>query len=119
VTAGDRGEERAEGGLAWQRTDQYVPPDPNGQAIRCGGGAVTEQAAALDEKAGVAIDPRFAAPDARDFSLKADSPAQQKGIGAADPIPFASPWPLQPEESAIIPRGDTRDSKQWRGPPVP
>ncbi len=91
----------------------------NEQAIRRGGGAVIAQAAALDEKAGVSIDPRFAAPDARDFSLKADSPARLKGIGAADPIPFAGPWPLQPEESAIIPRGDTRDSRQWRDPPVP
>ncbi|MBP7052678.1 MAG: right-handed parallel beta-helix repeat-containing protein [Phycisphaerae bacterium] len=90
----------------------------NEQAIRRGGGAVTEQAAVLDEKAGVSFDPRFVAPDARDFSLRADSPARKKGIGAADLIPFASPWPIQPEESAIIPRGDTRDSRQWRDPLV-
>ena len=27
-----------------------------------------------------------------------------------------SPWPLQPEEKAIIPDGDTRDSRQWKRP---
>lgn len=91
----------------------------NERAIQRTSGAGAAEAVALDEKAGVSIDPRFAAPDEKDFSLKADSPARQKGIGAADPIPFASPWPLQPEELAIIPQGDTRDSRQWRDPPLP
>ena len=27
-----------------------------------------------------------------------------------------SPWPLQPEEQAIIPESDTRDSRQWQRP---
>ncbi len=70
----------------------------------------------LDEKAGAVADPQFADPTAKDFSLPADSPARQKGIGAAGLIPFESPWPLQPEELAIIPKGDTRDSRQWREP---
>jgi len=51
--------------------------------------------------------------------LKADSPARPKGIGVADLVPFESPRPLQPEELAIIPQGETRDSRQWRDPPLP
>ncbi|MBN2132616.1 MAG: right-handed parallel beta-helix repeat-containing protein, partial [Sedimentisphaerales bacterium] len=60
------------------------------------------------------IDPGFAAPEVKDFSLQADSPARQKGIGAAKLIPLQSPWSLQDEELAIIPKGDTRDSRQWQ-----
>jgi len=59
-------------------------------------------------------DPHFVAPAANDFSLQTDSPARPKGIGAANPIPFEGPWPLQDEELAIIPKGDTRDSSQWQ-----
>ncbi|MEN6425080.1 MAG: M56 family metallopeptidase [Phycisphaerales bacterium] len=91
----------------------------NEQAIQRTSGTGAAEAVALDEKAGVAVEPGFAAPDAKDFSLRADSPARQKGVGVADLIPFASPWPLQPEELAIIPQGDTRDYRQWRDPPLP
>ena len=59
-------------------------------------------------------DPQFAAAETKDFSLAAGSVARQKDVGVADPMPLASPWPLQPEERAIIPEGDTRDSRQWR-----
>jgi hypothetical protein len=64
----------------------------------------------------VRIDPGFTAAASKDFSLRADSPARAQGIGAGDLLPFDSPWPLQPEELAIIPKGDTRDSRQWRQP---
>ena len=67
-----------------------------------------------DETHTLQTDPQFAAAATKDFSLAADSVARQKNIGVADPIPLASPWPLQPEERAIIPEGDTRDSRQWR-----
>ncbi|MBN2127899.1 MAG: right-handed parallel beta-helix repeat-containing protein [Sedimentisphaerales bacterium] len=59
-------------------------------------------------------DPQFAAAATKDFSLAVGSPARQNDIGVADPISFAGPWPLQPEERAIIPEGDTRDSRLWR-----
>lgn len=74
---------------------------------------------ALDGKTGLAVDPQFVAPGAKDYSLKTDSPARQKGIGVADPISGTSPWPLQPQERAIVPQGDTRDWRQWRDPPAP
>jgi hypothetical protein len=74
---------------------------------------------ALDGRTGVAANPQFVAPTAKDFSLRADSPARRQGIGVADPVSFPSPWPLQPEESAIIPQGDTRDYRQWRDPAQP
>ncbi|MBN1359079.1 MAG: carboxypeptidase regulatory-like domain-containing protein [Sedimentisphaerales bacterium] len=60
------------------------------------------------------VDPQFVSVEAKDFSLQADSPARQSSIGASDLIPFASRWPLQPEETAIIPGGDTRDYRQWK-----
>jgi parallel beta-helix repeat protein len=53
---------------------------------------------------------------ARDFSLKTDASAREDRIGAADLIAFDSHWPLQPEELAIIPDGETRDSRAWKRP---
>ena len=88
----------------------------NEHDLQRGSAPGTFEPIALDEKTGIAADPQFVAPGAKDFSLKADSPARQKGIGAADPLSFRSPWPLQPEERAIIPKGDTRDYRQWRDP---
>ncbi|MBI5387683.1 MAG: right-handed parallel beta-helix repeat-containing protein [Verrucomicrobia bacterium] len=61
-------------------------------------------------------DPRFQDAANHNFALAADSPARRDKIGAADPIPFASPWPLQPEELAMIPEGATRDSREWKDP---
>jgi len=81
------------------------------------GGTVRLEPGTYHER--LTIDLRFVAPQAKGFSLKADSPARQKGIGAAEPISFAGPWPLQPEELAIIPQGDTRDYRQWRDPSFP
>ncbi len=51
-------------------------------------------------------DPQFTNSGQLDFSRP----------GAAMPIAFASPWPIQPEETAIIPDTDTRDSRQWKLP---
>jgi beta-lactamase regulating signal transducer with metallopeptidase domain/nitrous oxidase accessory protein NosD len=48
------------------------------------------------------------------FRLAADSPARLASAGAADPITFASPFPIQPEESSIIPDLDTRDYSKWK-----
>ena len=48
------------------------------------------------------------------FRLAADSPARLAKAGAADPIAFASPFPIQPEEISIIPDQDTRDFSKWK-----
>lgn len=58
-------------------------------------------------------DPQFTA--LKDFTLTADSPAREAGIGALDLISVESPWPIQPEERAIIPDSPTRDYRQWKG----
>ena len=72
---------------------------------------------ALDKRAGnVEINPMFANAVRKDFSLMADSPARRLGIGVAEPIEFESPWPIQPEEAAIIPDGQTRDYRKWKKP---
>ena len=69
-----------------------------------------------DATGSVRYEPQFRDADARDFGLAAGSPARAAGIGVADPIPFESPWPLLAEEKAIIPDGETRDSRQWKKP---
>jgi parallel beta-helix repeat protein len=64
----------------------------------------------------ISVDPLFVDVSEKDFSLAKESPALQKGIGVAVPISFSSPWTLQPEEMAIIPDEDTRDSRKWKKP---
>src|SRR5690606_4119747 len=57
-------------------------------------------AAAVAQAAGNRVaDPRFVDAAGCDFELAADSPARAAGIGVADPLSFASPWPQQPEEA--------------------
>ena len=68
-----------------------------------------QAAAARNESA----DPKLTGP-ADNFKLKADSPARQANAGAADPIPFASPFAIQPEEKLMIPDSDTRDFSKWK-----
>ncbi|HKI17836.1 MAG TPA: M56 family metallopeptidase [Isosphaeraceae bacterium] len=50
------------------------------------------------------------------FRLAADSSARLANTGAADPIAFGSPFPIQPEETSIIPDLDTRDYSKWKKP---
>ena len=62
----------------------------------------------------VVADPKFAAPDKRDYTLAADSPARKMGAGVAEPISISSPFPIQPEEKAMIPDTETRDYSKWK-----
>jgi parallel beta-helix repeat protein len=64
----------------------------------------------------VLADPKFKNAETRDFGLADDSPARQAGVGVVTPLAFASPWPIQPEELAMIPEGDTRESRRWKPP---
>jgi nitrous oxidase accessory protein NosD len=64
------------------------------------------------------LDPKFVAPEKRDYALAADSQARKTGAGVADPIPIVSPFPIQPEERAIIPDSDTRDYSKWKKAPA-
>ena len=75
----------------------------------------TTEELVLDDQAGnVEMNPMLAGVERNDFSLMTNSPARRLAIGIADPIGFESPWPLQPEEVAIIPDGQTRDYRQWK-----
>jgi parallel beta-helix repeat protein len=70
--------------------------------------------AAADEGEGnLESDPGFAGDG---FSLADDSPARAAGVGATEFPALASPFPLQPEEEAIVPRTETRDWNAWRRP---
>jgi hypothetical protein len=51
-----------------------------------------------------------------DFALLPDGAARNGDAGAPVTLQPTSPWPLQPEEQAIIPTGDTRDSRAWKRP---
>ncbi len=65
----------------------------------------------------VELDPGFRDSAVGDFSLPLQTPAAATaGIGAPRALQPNSPFPLQPEESAIIPESDTRDSRQWKRP---
>jgi hypothetical protein len=62
------------------------------------------------------IDPKFRDPARGNFSIQSGS---AHDAGASQPLALQSPWPLQPEEKAIIPETDTRDSRAWRRPAIP
>jgi len=61
-------------------------------------------------------DPGFRNAESGDFTALSAGVAAKAGAGAMQALPTASPWPLQPEEQAIIPDGETRDSQQWKRP---
>lgn len=78
----------------------------------------TMEEISLEKPAGnIEMDPMFMNASGNGFSMTADSPARGLGIGVAEPIEVNSPWPLQPEEAAIIPDGRARDYRQWKTPP--
>lgn len=64
-------------------------------------------------------DPKFRDAAKVDFALQADSPARTAGVGAAEPLAPAGPWPLLAEEEAIIPAGETRDYQHWNSSDTP
>lgn len=93
----------------WQTEQDFViaTRDPNSDE------AAQRTVAAADEGEGnVEAEPGFG----DDYSLQDDSAAGMAGVGAVDVPELASPWPLQPEEEAIIPETETRDYKAWRRP---
>ncbi|HEY1123857.1 MAG TPA: right-handed parallel beta-helix repeat-containing protein, partial [Haloferula sp.] len=57
-------------------------------------------------------DPRLG----KDLALPADSPLRALGIGPEKTPKPQTAFPIQPEETAIIPDGDTRDFKAWKQP---
>lgn len=65
------------------------------------------------------VDPGFADPARGDFTRPEVAASAAPEAGATTPLSLASPWPLQAEELAIIPPGETRDYQHWRrlGPP--
>jgi hypothetical protein len=65
----------------------------------------------------VEADPGFRDAAKGDFSLLPNGAAAALGNGAQSALQPISPWPLQPEEQAIIPEGETRDSRQWKRTP--
>jgi parallel beta-helix repeat protein len=75
--------------------------------------AVQDARPALNEQErGTSRDPEFGA--GQSFALSPQSQARRQRVGAADPMPAGSPFPLQPEEMAIIPDGPGRDWRAWK-----
>jgi parallel beta-helix repeat protein len=101
-----------EGNLFWKNESKVVQE-------KSGSAESTAEEIRLDEKTGNrSEDPLFKGVKKRDFNILPSSPALQNAIGAPSLIIFESPWPLQPEELAIIPDTDTRDSEKWKKPQV-
>ena len=61
----------------------------------------------------LAVDPQFLDAGRKTFAPAPASPSRAAGIGAADPLAPAGPWPLLAEEKAIIPVDDTRAFNNW------
>jgi hypothetical protein len=59
----------------------------------------------------VRVDPQLVALDKR---LAAGAPARRDGVGAADLIPAESSWPIQPEETALMPTRYACDPMKWK-----
>lgn len=66
-----------------------------------------------------AMDPGFMSPESRNYQLPPNSPARQRGLGAFGFPTLFSPFPLQPEEKAIIPDSDSWSFQGWKEPPKP
>lgn len=63
------------------------------------------------------VEPKFTGAETGDFNLAADWRASWGEAGAAEVPLIQSPWPIQPEEKAIIPPDHTREDAHWT-PPV-
>jgi parallel beta-helix repeat protein len=92
--------------LFFQNTPDIQPPAKGWPA------AFTAENTPTLATSGSVADPHLAKGD--NYTLAADSPAREKQIGLAEPLPAASPWPIQKEELAIIPDGPTRDYSKWK-----
>lgn len=53
-----------------------------------------------------------------DYSLLPDSPARKAGVGADEIASSSDHWPIQKEETAMIPTSDSRDYNLWKKPPA-
>lgn len=79
-------------------------------------GAEPPPTAKLDAAAGnVLREVKFAGGDGA-YVLPPESPERATGIGAPNPLPEQTPFPLQPQEESIIPASATRDWRAWRRP---
>jgi parallel beta-helix repeat protein len=61
-----------------------------------------------------AVEPGFVEVETENFALSPGSALREKKVGVADPLEATSPFPLQEEESAIIPDGPTREYDKWK-----
>jgi nitrous oxidase accessory protein NosD len=48
------------------------------------------------------------------FAMSSSSPARRSKAGALEPVAFASPFPMQPGEAAMIPDSETRAASKWK-----
>jgi parallel beta-helix repeat protein len=59
-------------------------------------------------------DPGFADGSAPQLVLRPDGSARRAGAGASEPMLLVDSFPIQPEETAMIPDTDTREFKYWK-----
>jgi predicted Ser/Thr protein kinase/capsular polysaccharide biosynthesis protein len=112
ASAQDFGKPKVEFNLFWNNRTNWAGFAEVGTDGKIG----AEQTSLNERTRSLEADPQFKNPHLRDYALQSNSPARRGGFGVAEPLKFTTPWPLQPEELAIIPSGHTRDSRQWKVP---
>jgi hypothetical protein len=104
-----------ENNLFWNNQKEFVRSVSKSEAqIRTD--PVLETVELRAETKSIYRDPQFKNLAGTDFSFASGSPALRESIGAVKPLAFESPWPLQPEERAMIPDSDSRDDRFWKRP---
>jgi len=108
---------RLAGNVFWTNTvNLFVPPE---QGQPTGAPPAVSSRTIADFPGNQEADPGYADAPGGNFSQDARWAGELGQVGAPAPLSLASPWPLQPEERAIIPEGATRDSRGWKRPRTP
>lgn len=104
------------------KTDLPAPPPPSASELTIEGNffwkntvdfKIVEQVLPMPAN-NEATDPGFADGSAQEFSLAPNGNARRANVGAVEPLSLVRAFPIQPEETAMIPDTDTRDFKQWK-----
>jgi len=83
------------------------------QSVKSENGSIELQEGQLPE-GNLREEPQFVDAENKDYSIQPDFPLRSKGIGADEFPAFASPWPVQPEESRAIEAVEERKSQTAR-----
>lgn len=101
--------------LFWRNETNWVHAIPDPENPKRGRLAVEE----IGKAKLIGLAPGFVDVARRDYRLRADSLARREGVGAVSFPALNSPFPIQPEELAIIPEPGSWSFSEWKKPPKP